>query len=92
MHIIVLMRYTLTSNRRVLRHGPFDILGRAARCTENIGASRFALYGSGFDSGIPDFGSVRFVLYIALSKQQWWRWKIILPLRLAIVNDFISYL
>ena len=29
------------------------------RCTENIGASRFALYGSGFDSGIPDFGSVR---------------------------------
>ena len=33
--------------------------GRAARCTENIGASRFALYGSGFDSGIPDFGSIR---------------------------------
>ena len=32
---------------------------RAVRCTENIGASRFALYGSGFDSGIPDFGSVR---------------------------------
>ena len=32
---------------------------RAARCTENIGASRFALYGSGFDSGFPDFGSVR---------------------------------
>ena len=32
---------------------------RAARCTENIGAPRFALYGSGFDSGIPDFGSVR---------------------------------
>ena len=31
---------------------------RAARCTENIGASRFALYGSGFDSGIPDFNSV----------------------------------
>ena len=24
-----------------------------------IGASRFALYGSGFDSGIPDFVSVR---------------------------------
>ena len=35
------------------------ITTRAARCTENIGASRFALYGSGFDSGIPDFGSVR---------------------------------
>ena len=32
---------------------------RAARCTENIGASRFALYGSGFYSGILDFGSVR---------------------------------
>ena len=32
---------------------------RAARCTENIGASRFTLYGSGFDSEIPDFGSVR---------------------------------
>ena len=32
---------------------------RAAGCTENIGASRFSLYGSGFDSGIPDFGSVR---------------------------------
>ena len=32
---------------------------RAARCTENIGASRFARYGSDFDSGIPDFGSVR---------------------------------
>ena len=31
---------------------------RAARCTENIGASRFAMYSSGFDSWIPDFGSV----------------------------------
>ena len=32
---------------------------RAARCTENIGASRFRRHGSGFDSRIPDFGSVR---------------------------------
>ena len=29
---------------------------------KNIGASRFALYDSGFDSGIPDFGSVRTLL------------------------------
>ena len=36
-----------------------EVAIRAARCTENIGASRFAFYGSGFDSGIPDFGSVR---------------------------------
>ena len=35
------------------------MLVRAVQCTENIGASRFALYGSGFDSGIPDFGLVR---------------------------------
>ena len=32
---------------------------RAARCTENIGASRFRRHASGFDSRIPDFGSVR---------------------------------
>ena len=37
----------------------YSSVSRAARCTENIGASRFAMYGSGFDSGIPDFGSVR---------------------------------
>ena len=38
--------------------------------------------------------SVRFVLYIALSKQQWWRFglEIIFPWRLAIVNDIVSYL
>ena len=37
----------------------FTLSIRAARCTENIGASMFTIYGSGFDSGIPNFGSVR---------------------------------
>ena len=37
----------------------FSSFSRAARCTENIGASRFRRHGSGFDSRIPDFGSAR---------------------------------
>ena len=32
---------------------------RAVRRIENIGASRFGMYGSGFGSKIPDLGSVR---------------------------------
>ena len=62
---------------------------RAARCTENIGASRFALYGSGFDSGIPDFGSVR-TLHCTF-KTTMVEVEKTFPLRLAIVNDIVSY-
>ena len=37
---------------------------------------------------VPEFRiSVRFLLYITLSKQQWLKWKIIFLMRLATVND-----
>ena len=52
---------------------------RGSHCTVRVSIREFQI-------------SVRFVLYIALSKQQWWRCKIIFPLRLAIVNDIVSYL
>ena len=44
--------------------------------------------GSGFDSRIPDFGSVR-TLHCAFNNNVR-GWKIIFPLRLAIVNDLLS--
>ena len=64
------------------------MINRAARCTENIGASRFRRSGSGFDSRIPDFGSVR-TLHCAFNITMFGGWKIIFLLRLAIVNDLL---
>ena len=66
--------------------GAHVVVGRDARCIKNIGAHSTVWV------SIREFRiSVRFVLYIALSKQQWRRWKIICPLRLAIVNDIVRY-
>ena len=62
-----------------LRGAPKISVLRGSHCTVRVSIREFRI-------------SVRFVLYIALSKQQWWRWKIIFPLRLAIVNDIVSYL
>ena len=59
-----------------LRGAPKISVLRGSHCTVRVSIREFRI-------------SVRFVLYIALSKQQWWRWKIIFPLRLAIVNDII---